>query len=46
VLSVIYLVLAHIVTITEESSTLEKYGDSYRKYVERTPRWIGIPKSD
>jgi protein-S-isoprenylcysteine O-methyltransferase Ste14 len=28
----------------EESSLLEKYGDSYRKYINRTPRWIGIPK--
>lgn len=46
VLSVIYIVLAHIVTITEESSTLEKYGDSYREYMEKTPRWLGLPKSD
>jgi protein-S-isoprenylcysteine O-methyltransferase Ste14 len=32
--------------IAEESSTLEKYGDSYRVYKERTPRWLGLPKSD
>ena len=29
----------------EESSLLEKYGDSYRKYMNITPRWIGIPRS-
>jgi len=46
VLSVISMVMAHIVMIAEESSTLEKYGDSYRVYKERTPRWLGLPKSD
>jgi protein-S-isoprenylcysteine O-methyltransferase Ste14 len=29
----------------EERFCLEKYGDAYREYMERTPRWIGIPKS-
>ena len=29
----------------EEQSLLKKYGDSYREYMNRTPRWIGIPKS-
>ncbi len=28
----------------EERSCLEKYGDSYRKYMNRTPRWFGIPR--
>jgi protein-S-isoprenylcysteine O-methyltransferase Ste14 len=31
--------------IEEERILLEKYGDSYREYVDRTPRWIGMPKS-
>jgi protein-S-isoprenylcysteine O-methyltransferase Ste14 len=31
--------------IAEEHFCLEKYGDTYREYMERTPRWIGIPKS-
>jgi len=30
---------------SEERYCLEKYGDAYRKYMKRTPRWIGIPKS-
>ena len=30
---------------TEERFLLWKYGDSYREYMNRTPRWIGIPKS-
>ena len=34
-----------IVTI-EERSCLEKFGSTYREYMERTPRWIGLPKSN
>lgn len=30
--------------IPEESFCLAKYGDAYREYLNRTPRWIGIPK--
>jgi len=29
----------------EEKGCLEQYGDTYREYMKRTPRWIGIPKS-
>jgi protein-S-isoprenylcysteine O-methyltransferase Ste14 len=29
----------------EERDTTEQYGEAYREYVKRTPRWIGIPKS-
>jgi protein-S-isoprenylcysteine O-methyltransferase Ste14 len=32
-------------TRLEERYCLKKYGDSYRKYINRTPRWLGIPKS-
>ena len=35
----------YIFTIPEERFCLEKYGDIYREYMNRTPRWIGIPKS-
>ena len=30
----------------EEHYCLRKYGDAYREYMNRTPRWIGIPKSE
>ena len=30
--------------VAEERFCLEKYGDAYREYMNRTPRWIGIPK--
>ena len=29
----------------EEQSCLEKYGDAYREYMKRTPKYIGIPRS-
>jgi protein-S-isoprenylcysteine O-methyltransferase Ste14 len=29
----------------EEAMTLEHYGKTYKKYMERTPKWIGFPKS-
>ena len=31
-------------TLVEERYCLKKYGDDYRKYMKRTPRWIGLPK--
>ena len=30
---------------TEECSCLGRFGDSYKEYLERTPRWIGLPRS-
>ena len=30
----------------EEACTLGCYGAAYREYMDRTPRWIGIPKSE
>ena len=38
------IVLMWMLVIVEESSCLEKFGDSYRDYMNRTPRWIGLPK--
>lgn len=29
----------------EEQYCLKRYGKDYREYMDRTPRWIGIPKS-
>jgi protein-S-isoprenylcysteine O-methyltransferase Ste14 len=42
--SVLYIVLSAIPTIAEERFCLEKFGTAYREYMNRTPRWIGIPK--
>jgi protein-S-isoprenylcysteine O-methyltransferase Ste14 len=43
-LSIIYSIMYFANAGTEEDILLEKYGDSYREYVNRTPRWIGIPR--
>jgi len=44
-LSIVYTGLGFIYAGSEERMCLEKYGDAYREYMERTPRWIGLPKS-
>jgi len=31
--------------IDEERYCLEKYGGAYREYMDKTPRWLGLPKS-
>jgi len=43
--SVIYMFLPPLFVAAEEDFCLKHYGDTYREYMNRTPRWIGIPKS-
>jgi len=38
------LVLMNTMLEAEERFLLEKYGDAYKEYVSRTPKWIGIPR--
>jgi len=45
VCAMVWIVSMHFGTFPEERELLEKYGDAYRKYMDSTPRWIGIPKS-
>jgi steroid 5-alpha reductase family enzyme len=40
-----YIALLNILVAPEERMCLEKYGEAYRDYMKRTPKWIGIPKS-
>ncbi len=42
----LFITLQHILIGAEERWCLEKYGDAYREYMNRTPKWIGIPKSE
>jgi protein-S-isoprenylcysteine O-methyltransferase Ste14 len=44
-LSVILTAIERFLAIAEENATAKKFGDAYKKYMSRTPRWIGIPKS-
>jgi protein-S-isoprenylcysteine O-methyltransferase Ste14 len=43
--AVVEMILMHISLGAEERFLVEKYGDVYREYLYRTPRWVGIPKS-
>jgi protein-S-isoprenylcysteine O-methyltransferase Ste14 len=49
----LYLLLTVVLAIVlnanlsaEERYCSYRFGDGYRKYMNRTPRWIGIPKSE
>ena len=43
--SIVYVILGSIPTIAEERFCLEKFGTAYREYINKTPRWLGLPKS-
>jgi len=45
--AVAWIISFHVEVVqSEEPSLIAKYGDAYREYMSRTPRWIGIPKSE
>ena len=44
-ISVVYMLLPLLWVNAEERHCLKFYGNAYREYINRTPRWIGIPKS-
>lgn len=44
-LSALYMVFIVIAVPAEERFLVQQYGDAYRRYMDKTPRWIGIPKS-
>jgi len=44
-LSVVSIILQSSSVVAEERTCLEIFGGEYQEYLERTPRWIGIPKS-
>jgi protein-S-isoprenylcysteine O-methyltransferase Ste14 len=44
--ALVWIVSLNYGVVEEESILIEKYGDVYREYLNRTPRWIGIPKSN
>ena len=43
---ILYVIPQHLIIIQEEQFCLKKYGDAYRKYMSRTPRYIGMPKQE
>jgi protein-S-isoprenylcysteine O-methyltransferase Ste14 len=43
-LTTIWIILYDKLIAPEEQWCLEKYGNAYRAYMDRTPKWIGIPR--
>ena len=44
--AMLWIIFWQIAVPGEERFLLERYGDAYREYMARTPRWIGIPKAN
>jgi protein-S-isoprenylcysteine O-methyltransferase Ste14 len=44
-LAAAYMIMPFLWVDAEERHCLRYYGNAYREYMNRTPRWIGIPKS-
>ena len=43
--ALVWIVSWHFGVVEEEHILLERYGDAYRQYMDRTPRWIGFSKN-
>lgn len=43
--ALVWIVSWQIAVVEEERILLEKYSDAYQQYMDRTPRWIGFPKT-
>ena len=44
-ITVLFMIFAYYLIPFEEEITLNYYGKPYQEYMDKTPRWIGIPKS-
>jgi protein-S-isoprenylcysteine O-methyltransferase Ste14 len=44
-LTTMFIILSHIVVVYEERFCIQKYGNAYQDYLNRIPRWIGLPRS-
>ena len=45
-IALVRMIITHVMEIpVEESDCIKKFGTDYVEYMNRTPRWIGIPKS-
>ena len=45
-LAVVYMIVPLLWVDAEERHCLKVYGDAYREYMNKTPRWLGLPKSE
>ena len=42
--TIVYSALSFVFIVPEEQSCINKYGNTYRDYMNRAPRWIGVPR--
>lgn len=42
---VIYVLMSHFYILSEEKVNVEKFGQEYKNYMNKIPRYIGMPKS-
>jgi len=42
--ALVWIIAWHFGVAEEERILVERYGDAYREYISRTPRWIGFPR--
>jgi len=42
---VVFILMSHSYVLGEEKKNVEKFGEEYTNYMNKTPRYIGIPKS-
>lgn len=45
ILTIVFMILTNISVNSEERFCLDRYGQAYREYMIKTPRWIGLPKT-
>jgi protein-S-isoprenylcysteine O-methyltransferase Ste14 len=45
-LSIVYIILSNISVTTEERFCLKRYGSAYSEYMQKTPKWFGVPRSE
>ena len=43
--AIAWIVAWNFGVVNEERVLIKKYGDDYKEYMERTPRWLGMPKA-
>ena len=43
-LTILFILIVNYLSKSEEAITLKHYGQSYKDYIKRTPKWIGFPR--
>jgi protein-S-isoprenylcysteine O-methyltransferase Ste14 len=43
-MTVLFIMLVYYMSPLEEAITLGHYGETYKEYMKKTPKWIGLPK--